>query len=823
MNWNINTLISLFAIVMYSTLFCVVTIAKPQTHERKTFRYYLLSMMFWSFSALMVFKGGMDALFWFKFMIPSGLASLVFMFNFVQVVTSRKVTWARYIYFFTVAMTLLSILTDATVQSVYVENGFITHYDLGPFMFLIAVPSYGLSIIYLSMLRKSYVSTSDMEQRNRLRYLIIGMLVIFIGSLVNFTPLGKYPIDIASNGLAALIIAYSILKHKLLDISVVIRKGLIYSIPTTMIGAFYFLIITFTFNLFHALTGIQLFLLSLVVAIITALFLRPFLDRAQTWIDRLFYREKYDWGQMLERLSRTTVSVLDLDRLSNLILEEVTSTLHIKNAALFLKEKESNTFALMAYKGNVPKPNIWLEVSHPLITWLSNHNEPLAMTDLEVMPQFKSLWGKEKDDLERINGKVFIPLQVQNNLVGIFAFGERLSEQPYALEDFRYLTAMANQTAVAIENARLYDLEQSQRKELDELYNLTAQLVNANDTNEILTRTALKTLEIVNVTYIRMLTYEEVGTFICRAAYHIRGSYPELCSDIPESFSIQSIYQKVVRQAAPRVFLRDSKNVNSEELQNLFFDGAATVCIAPLIAGDACMGIMVLGESRNVSREPFSNEKIRLINTITNQTASALQRALLHEQMEDNFVQTVLALANTMDARDTYTSGHSQSLADLAIATGMKLNMDNETLQSMRWGALLHDIGKIGVPDEILRKPGPLTKKEWEEMKKHPLIGANIVQPVKKLANVAPIIRSHHEWFDGNGYPFGLKGEQIPLPARILTVVDSFSAMIDTRIYRKGRSVEEAIIELKRCSGKQFDPVVVEAFLDSLNQLNFSH
>ncbi len=131
----------------------------------------------------------------------------------------------------------------------------------------------------------------------------------------------------------------------------------------------------------------------------------------------------------------------------------------------------------------------------------------------------------------------------------------------------------------------------------------------------------------------------------------------------------------------------------------------------------------------------------------------------------------------------------------------------------MYWGALLHDIGKIGVPDEILRKAGPLTDEEWELMKRHPELGAEIVAPVKKLVDVAPIIRSHQEKFDGSGYPDGLRGEEIPLGARILAVVDAYGAMTDERVYRKARSHEEALAELRRCAKTHFDPEVVDAFL----------
>jgi putative two-component system response regulator len=190
----------------------------------------------------------------------------------------------------------------------------------------------------------------------------------------------------------------------------------------------------------------------------------------------------------------------------------------------------------------------------------------------------------------------------------------------------------------------------------------------------------------------------------------------------------------------------------------------------------------------------------------------------MHEQMENSFLETVLALANAMDARDTYTNNHSQSMAFWAEAICRELNFSEQETQAIRWASLLHDIGKIGVPDEILRKRGPLTDKEWLVMRRHPEDGARIVAPVRKLANVAPLIRAHQEHYDGSGYPDGLRGEEIPLGARLLSIVDAYGAMTDDRPYRRKRKRFEAVEELRRCKGIHFDPELVEVFIHILER-----
>jgi putative nucleotidyltransferase with HDIG domain len=191
--------------------------------------------------------------------------------------------------------------------------------------------------------------------------------------------------------------------------------------------------------------------------------------------------------------------------------------------------------------------------------------------------------------------------------------------------------------------------------------------------------------------------------------------------------------------------------------------------------------------------------------------ATALRAALAEN--ERTYDATLAALSSALDVRDTETEGHARRVVRYMelIAEGMKVPVEQHA--TLRRGALLHDIGKIGVPDHILRKPGPLTENEWYTMKTHPDLGAKIIANVPFLEEVAVIIRAHHERWDGNGYPEGLAGEQIPLGARIFAVADSFDAMTSDRPYRRGRQLDEALLEIERCSTTQFDPAVVTAFL----------
>jgi putative nucleotidyltransferase with HDIG domain len=209
----------------------------------------------------------------------------------------------------------------------------------------------------------------------------------------------------------------------------------------------------------------------------------------------------------------------------------------------------------------------------------------------------------------------------------------------------------------------------------------------------------------------------------------------------------------------------------------------------------------------------FTESDAELVSSFAIHAGIAMENARLFEEVQDSYTQTIYALANAIDVRDSYTSGHSERLAELAVKTGRLLGCKPKDLEDIRWGAILHDIGKIGVPDQILSKPAGLTREEEAIIRMHPEIGARIVEPVKNLSRLAPIIRAHQEHFDGGGYPDGLSGEAIPFVARIVSVVDAYVALTDERVYRRAVSHEDALTEIKRCSGSQFDPSVVEAFV----------
>jgi putative nucleotidyltransferase with HDIG domain len=184
--------------------------------------------------------------------------------------------------------------------------------------------------------------------------------------------------------------------------------------------------------------------------------------------------------------------------------------------------------------------------------------------------------------------------------------------------------------------------------------------------------------------------------------------------------------------------------------------------------------------------------------------------------MREVFTQTIGALAEAVDKRDPFTSKHSQRVKQIAVDIGREMRVSAGELEALEWGGLLHDVGKIGVPDAVLLKQDRLTREERMIMNAHPVLGAQIIAPVSKLAPELPIIRHHHEWYNGSGYPDRLIGDEIPKLARILHVADAFEAMTAARPYRMTPlTPEQALSELRKFAGIQFDPIVVEAFVNT--------
>jgi putative nucleotidyltransferase with HDIG domain len=209
-------------------------------------------------------------------------------------------------------------------------------------------------------------------------------------------------------------------------------------------------------------------------------------------------------------------------------------------------------------------------------------------------------------------------------------------------------------------------------------------------------------------------------------------------------------------------------------------------------------------------------QRMRLLEETVNERTAELRRLL--DSLHDASEITLEALVAALDAREHETQAHSKRVSEYTLYLAREMSVDTLDLDVIRRGAMLHDIGKIGIPDSILLKPMGLTEAEWAVMRRHPLIGSEILMSVQRMRGVAKLVRHHQERWDGTGYPDGLLGEEIPLGARILAVVDAYSAITDDRPYKRAQTPKDAIAEIRRCGRTQFDPRVVEVFCQILEQ-----
>lgn len=239
--------------------------------------------------------------------------------------------------------------------------------------------------------------------------------------------------------------------------------------------------------------------------------------------------------------------------------------------------------------------------------------------------------------------------------------------------------------------------------------------------------------------------------------------------------------------------------------------GFSYLLMCPLMVDGEVVGLI---EAYRLADRPFRNDDPKQIALLSTFAASAFAKLRMASKLDMHYMETIIALTSALEVRDPETNAHTSRIKDLAIAVADSMQVPSEVRKAVRLGAILHDVGKIGIPDSILLKPGPLDATEWEVMRQHPVIGERMLREIEFLEPALPVIRNHHERWDGEGYPDRLSGEDIPLAARIVSVCDGFDAMTSDRPYRRAMTMEAACAELLRCSGTQYDPACVALFVE---------
>jgi HD-GYP domain-containing protein (c-di-GMP phosphodiesterase class II) len=399
---------------------------------------------------------------------------------------------------------------------------------------------------------------------------------------------------------------------------------------------------------------------------------------------------------------------------------------------------------------------------------------------------------------------VAVPLTHGSSVVGVLVLS-KLGLDQFDGDDLRLLEVLAGHSSVALVNARLYEAQRREAESAKALLELSRELSSSTDLEQVVERIARGGARILDLPRASVwLPDPATGGIECRTVWPADDA-STLAR--PGDRLPAAAMEHLAERAEPFVAEREAyEHLVGDDFPRTLPNACAVAPIR-LESGYAVLTFVLDRE------EDFDERRLELLGGIAGQAKMALANALSFEGLERTFLSTVEALANALEAKDEYTSSHARWITDMALRVGGELGLDAATLKRVELGALFHDIGKIGISAEILAKPGPLTPEERVLIETHPELGERILAPIEQLDHVRPIVRACHERFDGTGYPDRLKGDEIPLEARIIFVCDAFHAMTTTRPYCDALPVEEARRRLIEAAGSQFDPAVVNVSL----------
>ncbi len=348
---------------------------------------------------------------------------------------------------------------------------------------------------------------------------------------------------------------------------------------------------------------------------------------------------------------------------------------------------------------------------------------------------------------------------------------------------------------------------------LKAINNATRALVSISDTDEVIHQTMRPIVDVLEFDRAIIMLVDERGEFL---EYRHAVGEPEQSLSRMKGYRVplgreQNLMIRVLKKRRP-VLVRDVKAAGLNPANRILADfGPSSFVVCPLIAGEQVIGI--LAADRRIGRKQLTSSDTEFLSIFANNIATVLQRARLDEQLKVSYESSVWALVQAIEEKDTYTRGHSERVAAIAVEVARELGLSEREIRYLGFGSILHDVGKIGIPESIVRSRAALTEADRKRVQQHPLMGLEILGHMPFIRDHMYLVRSHHERWDGKGYPDGLKGDEIPLGAQIVAVADAFDAMRSPRPYREGMPRKQAAREIEKGIGTQFSSYVAQAFL----------
>jgi putative nucleotidyltransferase with HDIG domain len=590
----------------------------------------------------------------------------------------------------------------------------------------------------------------------------------------------------------------------------------------------------------------------------------------------LFKRERT--VEVLERLGEAMSTVFDVRKILKLTLKVVRRALDSEICCLYLLDSDSGKLVdsrNLGGNGDQPQLELWGSEGSGLTRNFLDRAAGIAFTESrllslenreEILALGKGLKNSPGDG--ELRNIIAVPLNVRNSTSGVIIAANKLDQEEFTPEDLEIIQSVARQTAFVLEGMRSRKREQSFQGQLTEqVYIATKKLKERNlelsqrlhereeanrkiqemaeeiteknvslkamieqfrviheisqvigselENESLLKKIISETATLLKAKTVSLMLKDSEGSLVIKHALGLSSEVIKRTRVRPG----EGIAGWVAEEGKP-ILVRDVRKIKRSRSDNTNYKSDSLLCAPLTIKGDVTGILNVTNRDGGGS---FDERDLFLLTILGNHAAIAIENARLYGAIRENYFNTIKALVNAVEAKDNWTKDHSENVTNYSLKMADYLGLSEKQKDIIRYAGVLHDIGKIVISNSITDKPGKLNDDEWEKMREHPLVGQRILDPIDFLEPVKICIQTHHERCDGSGYPFGLLAHEIPLETRIISVADAYDAMTHSRPYREALTVKDAVDELKRSSGSQFDPKVVDSLVEIIEAENLAN